>query len=480
MAEVLLTIAHAGGGVWRLEVLKRIWPELATDPDFVTMFLDEARLSLRLNHPNVVQTHEVLTGQGQLAIVMEYLDGQPLTRVLNRLLRGPTALSLALRLRILMRVLAGLEHAHTLTDLDGSPLGVVHRDVSPQNVFVTYDGQVKLVDFGVAKTLSASHHTRPGTIKGKLAYMAPEQLQNPVVDRRADIFAVGVMLWEMLACRRMWHRMTEVEIVGHLASGRPLPALPVPADGSLPGGLDEICVRALHTNPDRRYQTAVEMEMDLERALAGDADSHTRNLGKVVAMAFATERTERQTLIERCVRRSQQRRAVAAEPATGAHPEALPAFDVPVDDLDREGEDTRLLVPPGHATTPAAIWWRRAATALGGLAAVMIVLLAVSRRHAPAPEQRAVPVQGTVAAIAPRAPGTAPARAASSAPQAFELLPPVARPAAPPSAGATPETGEHRHRRRHRAQSADDNATLPPSDADAERRRAEAPLDFRP
>ena len=110
---------------------------------------------------------------------MEYLDGQPLTRVLNRLLRGPGGLSLPLRLRILTSMLAGLEYAHTLADLDGTPLGVVHRDVSPQNVFVTYDGQVKLVDFGVAKTLAAAHTTRPGTLKGKIAYMAPEQMQRP-------------------------------------------------------------------------------------------------------------------------------------------------------------------------------------------------------------------------------------------------------------------------------------------------------------
>ena len=273
------------------------------------MFLDEARLSLRLNHANVVQTYEVLAGDGQLAIAMEYLDGQPLNRVLNRLLRGRSELSLPLRLRILTRVLAGLEYAHTLTDLDGSPLEVVHRDVSPQNVFVTYDGQVKLVDFGVAKTLAASHHTRPGTIKGKLAYMAPEQLQQPTVDRRADLFSVGVMLWEMLAGRRMWPGKTEVEIVGHLASGRPLP--PLPLDSSLPAGLDAICERALDPDPDRRYQTAAEMEMELEAVLVGSADSHARNLGKVVSLAFAPERAERQALIDRCVRRTGSQTASA-------------------------------------------------------------------------------------------------------------------------------------------------------------------------
>src|SRR4051812_32446589 len=330
MAEVLLAMMDAGAGARRLAVLKRIGPELATDPDFVTMFLDEARLSLRLSHANVVQTYEVLVGDDELAIAMEYLDGQPLTRVLNRMLRGPGELGLPLRLRILTRVLAGLEHAHTLADLDGTPLGVVHRDVSPQNVFVTYDGQVKLVDFGVAKTIAASHQTRPGAIKGKLAYMAPEQLQSDAVDRRADVFAVGVMLWEMLAQRRMWHRMTEVEIVGHLASGRPMPSLPVlPAD--VPTDLDAICMRALETDPALRYQTAAEMEMDLERVLAGAADSHTRNLGMVVSLAFAAERAERQAVIEGCLRRSAQQ----AAPASLA-PDPLPTIDVPVESHDEE------------------------------------------------------------------------------------------------------------------------------------------------
>ena len=198
MAEVLLAMMDAGAGARRLAVLKRIGPELATDPDFVTMFLDEARLSLRLSHANVVQTYEVLVGDDELAIAMEYLDGQPLTRVLNRMLRGPGELGLPLRLRILTRVLAGLEHAHTLVDLDGTPLGVVHRDVSPQNVFVTYDGQVKLVDFGVAKTIAASHQTRPGAIKGKLAYMAPEQLQS---DAGAGCSALRRRQRSMTACR---------------------------------------------------------------------------------------------------------------------------------------------------------------------------------------------------------------------------------------------------------------------------------------
>ena len=321
MAEVLLAMMDAGCGARRLVVLKRIWPELATDPDFMTMFLDEARLSVRMNHPNVVRTYEVLTHGAEATIAMEYLDGQPLTRVMNRL-RGTDELSVPLRLRILMSVLAGLEHAHTLTDLEGKSLEVVHRDVSPHNVFVTYDGQVKLVDFGVAKTLAASHHTRPGALKGKLAYMAPEQLQPVEVDRRADLFSVGVMLWEMLAGKRMWQGMNEVQIVSQLAAGLPFP--PLPLDAGIPPGLDSICEQALHPNPQYRYQTAAEMEEDLERVLIGSEDSHARSLGRVVSLAFAAERAERQGLIEASSRLEVGADIPMAPPARDAEPEATP------------------------------------------------------------------------------------------------------------------------------------------------------------
>ncbi len=458
MAEVLLTMVHAGGGVRRLEVLKRIWPELATEPDFVTMFLDEARLSLRLNHANVVQTYEVLAGDGQLAIAMEYLDGQPLTRVLNRLLRGPGALSLPLRLRILTSVLAGLEHAHTLTDLDGTALEVVHRDISPQNVFVTYDGQVKLVDFGVAKTLAASHHTRPGAIKGKLAYMAPEQFRCPDIDRRADLFSVGVMLWEMLAARRMWHGKTEVEIVGHLASGRPMPALPVPSDGSLPAGLDAICMRALDPDPDRRYQTAADLEMELEGVLVGAADSHARNLGKVVSLAFAAERAERRAVIDRCLARSAQQPAPAEVPSL-ALGGGLPETDISLADL--AGEAPTASVPLAKPA-PKALWLRRAGAVAGLSAAVATLLLAGDWRRAPAPDVRA----GQGAGVAAAAP---PAAEAASEPMPVRVAPaatvgsgrsPSARSAASAGASDEPEV----HRRRHRVASADEDATLPPSD----------------
>ncbi len=458
MAEVLLAMVEASGGVGRMAVLKRIWPELAADPEFMTMFLDEARLSLRLNHANVVQTYEVLTDNDQLAIAMEYLHGQPLTRVLNRMLRGPGQLSLPLRLRILTSVLAGLEYAHTLTDLDGTPMEVVHRDVSPQNVFVTYDGQVKLVDFGVAKTLAAAHHTRPGAIKGKLAYMAPEQLQRNTIDRRADVFAVGVMLWEMLAGRRMWHGMTEVEIVAHLASSQPLP--PLPSDGSVPAGLESICTRALELDPDRRYQTAAELELELEGMLAGTADSHARDLGKVVSLAFDVERADRQAFIECCVRQ----RASATERAIIDSKTTLES-ELPDIDVTLSGLDHKPSPPPREVTTllPRVVWLRRAAAVVALAALATVVAL----------------VDGGRTVV--RFPSQAVTRSATAAPPRDTPELATARPPGP-TAGATPRAEPLRARRRHRAPVLDEDATLPPSTTDADQRhdRQIAPPDDDP
>jgi hypothetical protein len=451
MAEVLLTIVDAGGGMRRLEVLKRIWPELTQDPDFVAMFLDEARLSLRLNHANVVQTYEVLSEGGQLAIAMEYLDGQPLTRVLNRLVRGPHGLSLALRLRIVMNILAGLEHAHTLTDLDGTPLEVVHRDVSPPNVFVTYDGRVKLVDFGVAKTLSASHHTRPGAIKGKLAYMAPEQLQCETVDRRADLFAVGVMLWEMLAARRMWLGKSEVDIVGHLAAGRPMPALP--ADAQLPPGLDAICARALERDPDRRYQTAAELEMDLEGVLVGSADSHARNLGQVVSLAFAAERAERQAVIERSLRGGGRSTApVLLQAVAPAAPRELTGIDVSLSDLQT---GTAGFVIRSAPAPRELRWWRAVALVSLAVASFTAIVLLGTWHSAPTGGR---PEPGVAAAAKPSAWTTIPIPAAGTRP-----VPRIGQAHPVVASGSSRAGGDSDRRRHRRGPSTDEDATLPPS-----------------
>ncbi|RYE83091.1 MAG: serine/threonine protein kinase [Myxococcales bacterium] len=189
MANVFLAASTGPASVTKLLVLKQIRPEMAGDPAFVEMFLDEARLAARVNHPNVVQTLEVGEASGHYYLAMEFLDGQPLSRIQGR--EAAEQLTLSQRLRILVDALGGLHHAHELRHYDGSSLGVVHRDATPQNIFVTYDGQVKVVDFGVAKAATSSGQTSAGVIKGKLSYMAPEQARGEPIDRRADVFSVG-------------------------------------------------------------------------------------------------------------------------------------------------------------------------------------------------------------------------------------------------------------------------------------------------
>jgi serine/threonine-protein kinase len=299
MAEVMLAVRRTPGGAG-LAVLKCIRPELATDPDFFSMFMHEAHLALRLRSPHIVETFEVLPGEEQLAIAREFLDGQPLGRALSRL-RGPAALPLAHRLRVVSDLLAALDHAHQLRDDAGAALGIVHRDVSPQNVFVTYDGRVKLVDFGVAKSLAASHYTRPGRLKGRLHYMAPEQLSGLDVDARTDLFSVGVLLWELVACQRFWGRLEEGQIMGQLMSSETLPPPETPP--ALPAevarhGLDAICSRALARDPDRRYQSAAEMKAAIDAVRDDLGRGDERELGQIVAGAFDRERECMQQLID--------------------------------------------------------------------------------------------------------------------------------------------------------------------------------------
>jgi serine/threonine protein kinase len=175
MADVKLAVARGPAGFNKLLVVKTLLANIEEDPDFVAMFLDEARLAARLNHPNVVVVNEVGEQEGRYFLAMEYLDGQPLQRVLARAAKRGEAFPRALWLRILCDALSGLHYAHELKEFDGTKLNVVHRDVTPENVFITYDGVVKLVDFGIAKAVGRTVETKMGVVKGKIGYLSPEQ-----------------------------------------------------------------------------------------------------------------------------------------------------------------------------------------------------------------------------------------------------------------------------------------------------------------
>jgi serine/threonine protein kinase len=285
-ATLSIALAEGIGGFSKLVVLKTIRDELAQNARATRMFLDEGRLSARMNHPNVVQVYEVFLQRNVPVIVMEFLDGQPLSSVLAQADDSPSA-SLELAMSILAKVLAGLHYAHTLRDSSGEPLGLIHRDVSPHNVMVTYDGLVKLIDFGIAKLARSEHRTRTGVVKGKLTYMAPEQFTG-TTDHRADIFSVGVMLWEFATRQRYWGDLLEPAIIGRLVSGH-LPHLRAPVE--LDADVGRICARALAPLAEDRYATAAEMQADLERYLAARGAVITeRAIGQLVSETCAEAR----------------------------------------------------------------------------------------------------------------------------------------------------------------------------------------------
>lgn len=295
MARVYLAVAPGLAGFNKLLVIKQIDKHYAEDPDFLAMFLDEARLAARLSHANIVQTYQIGEQGGQYFIAMEYLEGQSLHHVLRRLKR--MKMPFGLYIRILIDALAGLEYAHNLADYDGTPLQVVHRDVSPQNVFVTYDGRVKIVDFGIAKALGSSSETQKGILKGKLTYMSPEQARSEKVDRRSDVFSVGVMLWEAVTQRPLWQGMNDIEILRRLQLGD-IPALD-PALPALSARLDDVCRKALAPQREDRYASAAELQAALEGLLEETHDkAQLRDLGKLLAQAFEVERAKVQAAVE--------------------------------------------------------------------------------------------------------------------------------------------------------------------------------------
>ncbi|MFO0588346.1 MAG: serine/threonine-protein kinase [Polyangiaceae bacterium] len=296
MAQVFLALARGPAGFNKLTVIKQIREQLVDDPEFLGMFLDEARLAARLNHPNVVQTNEVGNDGRRYFIAMEYLEGQPLNRIIQRLGRD-NGIPLGAHLRVLCEVLAGLHHAHELSDFDGTALEVVHRDVTPHNIFVTYAGQVKIVDFGIAKALSQSTETKAGVLKGKVAYMAPEQARGENVDRRADLFSVGVLLWEALVGARMFKGLTDVVIIQKIVNGQ-LPS-PRSVNPKVDETLDAVCMKALAHNREDRYETAAELQSAIEQALEGIDDRSTvRDLGKLIQERFDAERQRIKSMVE--------------------------------------------------------------------------------------------------------------------------------------------------------------------------------------
>jgi eukaryotic-like serine/threonine-protein kinase len=299
MGVVYLALMRGPGAFSKLLVLKELKPDLVDDQAVVDMFMQEGRLAACLNHPNVVQTLEAGSDGKRHYIAMEYLDGQSLYRVLSRARRTGQPVPFELQGAILCSVLEGLAYAHGARDYEGNRLGIVHRDVSPHNVFIGYDGQVKVLDFGIAKAVTTSVETKTGILKGKVAYMAPEQAAGGVVDERTDLFSVGVMLWEAATGRRFWSGMgNDMQILRALLRGN-LDAVHDRATVELPEDVRAIVARATSFDPAARHASAPLLLEELRAALVrrGRLPS-AADLGRFVEERFGDDRARLRAAIE--------------------------------------------------------------------------------------------------------------------------------------------------------------------------------------
>jgi serine/threonine protein kinase len=298
MAEVFIAKAFGVEGFERFLAIKKILPTMAEDQEFITMFIDEARISVQLNHANVVHIHELGKYDEAYFIAMEYVAGRDLRTILERYRRRKEIMPTAQAVFVASKMCEGLDYAHRKKDARGQELGIIHRDVSPQNILVSYEGEVKIIDFGIAKAANRSQKTQAGILKGKFGYMSPEQVRGMPIDRRSDIFAVGVILYEMLTGEKLFVGESDFSTLEKVRNAEvPLPRQFNP---NVPSGLEKVVLKALTREPEDRYQWASDLQEDLMRfLLAGDAIYSGKHLASYMKEAFAEDMLREAEKMER-------------------------------------------------------------------------------------------------------------------------------------------------------------------------------------
>jgi serine/threonine protein kinase len=379
MAEVFRAVMPGVEGFRRTFVVKRILAARAQAADFVEMFVQEARIGALLNHPNIVQVYDFGNVDGNYFLAMEYLRGRDLSALTRRLRERQRPCPIPIATFIAREVAQSLGYAHALTDPEGQPLHVVHRDVSPSNIMCVRAGGVKLLDFGIAKATGvAPEQTGQGIFKGKLAYMAPERIRDEPFDGRSDLFALGVVLWELLTGRRLFRGQTEADTLKNVLQLR----IPPPSElrPDVPAALDAIVLRALDRDPAARTPTGLEMADELEEVLA-ETRYHSKMLPALLQELFGSELASSQIELSKLT--PELLAACSGEPqtgSTGAKRTGLPPgpVDISVGNLMASGAIAGARVdrrsPRARVTALVAI---AVAAALGG------ILLARTRPHRP-------------------------------------------------------------------------------------------------
>jgi serine/threonine protein kinase len=359
-------------GFQKLVVIKKIHQHLASEKDLIASFIDEAKLAALLQHENIVSIYDFGNMDGSYYIAMEYLFGRDLSRISAKARVKNSPISLEHALYIMARVCAGLDYAHKLKDLHGTSLNIIHRDITPQNILITYEGTVKIVDFGIAKAAGKSTLTQMGIIKGKIAYMSPEQAQGIKIDARSDIFAAGILLYEMVTGRKLFTGQDTLQVL-HKASCADF----VPAEniaGNLPPEVYEILHKALARDPDQRYQTDAEMQSDIEDCMARNGlRPNARGLSRYMKMLFEDDIKAEEHAVSDIAANSSQEQTISANDA----PTGMLPNNVPTQAYHESREQTIPPLPPSAGMPSRSSWRRMFAYCAIGLVAMAAVAGAV-------------------------------------------------------------------------------------------------------
>jgi serine/threonine-protein kinase len=441
-------------GFSRTVAIKRLHPQYAKDPEFVTMFLDEARLCGRIRHPNVVPTLDVVATEGEIFIVMEYVAGEALSKLMKTAYQRQVPIPARVAATIMSSVLHGLHSAHQTKDEHGRELGIVHRDVSPQNVLVGSDGTTRVLDFGVAKAAGRIQTTRDGQVKGKIAYMPPEQLSGGLVTRQSDIYAASVVLWEALTGHRLFDGETEAIVLVRAIEGKVDP--PSMFNPQLDYTTDAVVMRGLARDPAHRYATARDMALAIEQTI-GLASPY--EVGEWVESVAAEEIARRARMIadieSASMNASAPRIGLAPQPAEPPHSQvssisvSRPAISTPAPQKNRGlarafGATAAVLAIAGFALGGLALQEKLTGGAYRGVAnEVAREVRGLTIVRPPSSLSKANAAVGAAAAEAPKPPvGRPPA----APPPPVAAKPPKTNPACDPPFTIDPATGRKKYK----------------------------------